>query len=211
MLGFAGFISASPADSPLTKLASRVDVRYNHLNSLRADFEEIYEGPGTSRKESGVLWLQKPGKMLWDYQQPKAKTFVTDGKNAYFYVAGSSQAQRMPVKKLEDFRSPIRFLLGHTKLREEFEGLTISRDRPLAEGNRLLEGVPKNMKERVSRVLLEVNPEGQIVRIRVEELDESSTEFRFSNIEEGVRIRSELFKFRVPAGVQLIDANEVGQ
>jgi len=114
----------------------------------------------------------------------------------------------MPVKKLEDFRSPIRFLLGHTKLQKEFDQLTISPEKPLNSGDVVLQGVPLNMKERVSRVALEVTPGGQIVRILIEELDGSVTDFRFSNIQEDVAVKGELFRFRVPEGVQVIDTNE---
>src|SRR5207248_4202114 len=122
------------ADDSIAKLAARVDQHYNRLKSLHANFEQIYAGGGLSRKESGELWLLKPGKMRWDYQQPRPKLFLTDNKTAYFYVPGDQQARRMPVKSLDDFRSPIRFLLGHTKLQKEFDHLTISPEKPLNQG-----------------------------------------------------------------------------
>jgi outer membrane lipoprotein carrier protein len=198
------------ADDSIAKLAARVDQHYNRLKSLHANFEQIYEGGGLSRKESGELWLLKPGKMRWDYQQPRPKLFLTDNKTAYFYVPGDQQARRMPVKSLDDFRSPIRFLLGHTKLQKEFDHLTISLEKPLNPGGTVLEGVPQNMKDRVSRVLLEVTPQGQIVRIFIEELDGAITDFHFSNIQEDISVKAELFKFRVPQGVQLIETTEGG-
>ena len=116
---FCAFIA--PAQESIPKLAERVDQHYNRLRSLRSDFVEIYEGAGLSRREAGELWLLKPGKMRWDYKEPRSKLFVTDNKTAYFYVPGDRQARRMPVKRFEDFRSPIRFLLGHTKLQKEFD------------------------------------------------------------------------------------------
>ena len=203
---FCAFFAVAQDSVP--KLAERVDQHYNRLRSLRSDFLEIYEGAGLSRREAGELWLLKPGKMRWDYREPRSKLFVTDNKTAYFYVPGDRQARRMPVKKLEDFRSPIRFLLGHTKLQKEFDHLTISPEKPLNSGDVVLQGVPLNMKERVNRVALEVTPGGQIVRILIEELDGSVTDFRFSNIQEDIAVKGELFRFRVPEGVQVIDTNE---
>jgi outer membrane lipoprotein carrier protein len=114
----------------------------------------------------------------------------------------------MPVKKLEDFRSPIRFLLGHTRLEKEFDHLTISTEKALHPGDIVLQGVPLNMKERVNRVTLEVTPGGQITRIFIEELDGSITDFRFSNIKEDVPVKDGLFHFKVPEGVQVIETNE---
>jgi outer membrane lipoprotein carrier protein len=196
------------AQDSMSKIADRVDQHYNRLRSLRSDFVEIYEGAGLSRQEAGELWLLKPGKMRWDYKQPRPKLFVTDNKTAYFYVPGDRQARRMPVKKLEDFRSPIRFLLGHTRLEKEFDHLTISTEKALDPGDIVLQGVPLNMKERVNRVTLEVTPGGQITRIFIEELDGSITDFRFSNIRENVPVKDGLFHFKVPEGVQVIETNE---
>jgi len=208
LTGLISFPSLMYAEESVSKLAARVDQHYNNLKSLRSDFEEIYQGAGLSRHESGELWLLKPGKMRWDYKEPRPKLFVTDNKNAYFYVPGDRQARRLPVKSLEDFRSPIRFLLGHTKLQKEFDHLAISPEKPLKPGNVVLQGVPLNMKERVSRVLLEMTPSGQLTRIFIEELDGSITDFRFANIQEDVPVKSELFKFKAPEGVQVIETNE---
>ena len=201
------FSSLALGDDNVGKLAARVDEHYNRLKSLRSNFEEIYQGAGLSRHESGELWLLKPGKMRWDYKEPRPKLFVTDNKSAYFYVPGERQARRLPVKTLEDFRSPIRFLLGHTKLRKEFDHLAISSEKPLNGGSIVLQGVPLNMKERVNNVLLEMTLGGQLTRIFIEELDGSITDFRFNNIEENVPVKAELFKFKPPEGVQVIDTN----
>ncbi len=69
-----------------------------------------------------MLWLKRPGKMLWDYREPQPKVFVTDGKWAWFYVPGERQARKAAVKKLDDLRSPLRYLLGKTKLERNLRG-----------------------------------------------------------------------------------------
>ena len=202
-------VSGASAES-VSKIASRIDRHYNHLHSFHSRFEEIYEGAGISRKEAGELFLEKPGKMRWNYEQPRPKIFLSDGKTAYFYVPGDQQARKMPVKKLADLRSPIRLLLGHTELQKEFRGLTLSSEKPLEPSDLVLQGVPKGMEDRISRVLLEVSPEGQIARIFVEELDGATTDFRFADIQENVSLSPDLFKFTAPPGIQIIETNEVG-
>ena len=101
------------------EIAQRVDRHYNQLHSLRAGFTETYEGLGVKRTESGTLLLLKPGRMKWDYSSPAGKIFLLDGKFAWFYSRGDSQVQRIPAKELDDLRSPLRFLLGHTELEKE--------------------------------------------------------------------------------------------
>jgi len=200
---------ALAADPSVQRIASRVDRRYNHLTSLKAQFQENYNGAGLTRNESGELWLQKPGKMRWQYEEPTQKLFIVDGKNAFFYVPSERQARRMPAKKLDDFRSPIRYLLGHTKLHQEFTKLAISSETPKQPGDVVLEGIPKGMEDRVQRVLLEITPSDQIARIRIEELDGSSTEFTFRDLQENLTVKPDLFRFTPPAGVEIVEGENI--
>lgn len=208
--GFLLFLVANvfAADSS-HDIARRVDVRYNHLTTLKAQFRESYNGAGITRNESGELWLKKPGKMRWQYEQPTQKLFIVDGKNAYFYVPSERQARKMPAKKLDDFRSPIRYLLGRTKLESEFNNLARSDEPPKQPGDVILQGIPKGMEDRVQRVVLEITPADQITRIRIEEVDGSVTEFIFQDIQENVAVKADLFRFSPPPGVEVIEAENV--
>src|SRR5438067_7181112 len=161
-------------------LARAVDEHYNRLRTLQAEFTEIYRGSGIERTESGTLWLKKTGKMRWEYRSPKEKLFVSDGKDAWFYLPGDHQVRKTPVRKLDDLRSPLRLLLGKTRLEKELQGLSLAPDvAPLTLGNVMLRGIPQGMADRASQVLLEITPESQIARIVIEEVDGSVTEYRF--------------------------------
>lgn len=192
-------------------MAEAVDQHYNQLRSLEAEFTETYRGSGMDRVESGTLWLKKPGKMRWEYRSPRDKLFLSDGKDAWFYVPGDRQARKTPVRKLEDLRSPLGFLLGKTKLEKELQALGYAPDVPPSEpGNVVLRGVPRALGDRVSQVLLEIDPQKRIVRIQVDEVDGSTTEYRFRNQKEGVAIDDRQFRFEPPPGVETIDG-ELGQ
>jgi outer membrane lipoprotein carrier protein len=197
------------AEESVQQVADRVDLRYNHLSTMKANFQESYNGAGLTRNESGVLWLQKPGKMRWQYQQPAQKLFIVDGKNAYFYVPSEHQARKMPAKKLDDFRSPLRYLLGHTKLQNEFSNLQLATEAPKQAGDVVLQGVPKGMEDRVQQVLLEITPSDNIARIQVEEIDGSMTEFQFSDVQENVAVKPDLFHFAPPPGVEIVEGQNV--
>jgi outer membrane lipoprotein carrier protein len=208
----SGWVTASDTSSRSEKdvrtIASAVDNRYNHLQSLQAEFTEIYRGNGMDRTESGILWLKKPRKMRWEYRSPREKLFVTDGQNAWFYVRGESQVRREPFKKLEDLRSPLGFLLGKTKLEKELQGLSIASDiQPLAAGDVVLRGVPKGMGDRVTQVRLEITPDSRISRIEIEEADGGVTEYRFSQQKENITVEDARFRFTPPAGVETIEGD----
>src|SRR5271167_820725 len=128
-------VTQLPAQSDVHAIAEKVDQRYNHMQTLEAQFVETYSGAGMTRKESGTLELKKPGRMRWDYHEPRPKMFLTDGSTAWFYVPGERQVRRTPVKQIEDLRSPLRYLLGKTKLEKEFVGLAIAANaKPVAPG-----------------------------------------------------------------------------
>jgi outer membrane lipoprotein carrier protein len=200
--------TTAAADSPtdVRALAAAVDAHYNHLRSLEADFTELYRGGGAERTESGTLWLKKPGKMRWEYRSPREKLFVSNGKDAWFYVPSDRQARKTEARKLEDIRSPLAFLLGKTKLEKELHGLSMASDvTPLAAGNVVLRGVPQGMEDQVSEILLEVGPDQRIVRIVIQEPDGSATEYRFSEQKEDVAISDARFQFQPPAGTETVE------
>lgn len=197
--------------NPLNVLVESIDRHYNALETLKCDFTEHYSGNGIDRNESGTLLLKKPGRMRWDYQQPRQKLFISDGKTAWFYVPGDRQARKSPAKALEDLRSPLRFLLGKTKLEKELTALAIAPDiQPSDAGDVVLRGRPNGMLDRVEDVLLEVNGAGQIRRLIIHETDGATTEFGFTNLKENVPLTEAEFHFSPPTGVEVITSKDLG-
>jgi len=204
---FASAAWAANGPGPDVKmLAAAIDEHYNHLRSLQAEFTEVYRGAGMERTESGTLWLKKPGKMRWEYRSPKDKVFVSDGRDAWFYVPQDRQARKTPARKLEDLRSPLAFLLGKTKLEKELQGLSLAPDvTPLAPGNVVLRGVPERLADRISEIVLEIDPAHRIVRIVIEDVDGSATEYRFGDTKEDAPVSNARFEFHPPAGTETVE------
>lgn len=210
-LGAAPRAHSQTVSNDVHAIAEAVDSHYNHLRTLQAQFTEVYRGNGMDRTESGTLWLKKPRKMRWEYRSPKEKLFLSDGRDAWFYVPGERQARREPFSKLEDLRSPLGFLLGKTKLEKELRGLSKVTDQVSAEsGKVVLRGVPQSLENRVSQVLLEINPGNQIARILIEEVDGAITEYRLDQQRENLVISDDRFRFSPPPGVETIEG-ELGQ
>jgi outer membrane lipoprotein carrier protein len=185
------------------ELAQRVDRHYDQLHSLKAGFIESYAGLGVERTESGTLLMRKPGRMKWDYSTPAGKIFLLDGRFAWFYTKGDAQVQRIPAKELDDLRSPLRFLLGHTNLEKEMDSLTLA---PAANGGFTLTGQPKGQEQRVARLALTVTAAGAITGIELEETDGAITRFTFTDEQPNAAIPARAFDFTAPMGVPVVDA-----
>ena len=183
------------------QLAQRVDKYYNGLHSLRMAFTESFQGMGIDREESGVLLLRKPGKMHWSYANPPGKVFLLDGKYAWFYSPGDAQVERVSAAQLDDLRSPLRFLLGHTQLQKELDGLTLS---TTADGLQL-SGVPKGMQDRVEKIVLGVSADGVIHSMVIDEIDGARTAFTFKESQPDAPAPDAEFVFHAPPGIPVVD------
>ena len=140
--------------------------------------------------------------MRWSYDAPSGKLFVLDGKYAWFYTPGDAQVSRAPAKQLDDLRSPLRLLLGHTQLAKELEQIASEPDG----ANFRITGVPKGMAQRVHLLTLIVAPNGAIQRMKLEETDGATTEFTFSGIEEDIALPPADFIFTPPPGIPIVAA-----
>src|SRR4051794_30114982 len=136
--------------------------------------------------------------MKWDYSAPPGKIFLLDGKYAWFYTQGDSRVQRIPAKRLDDLRSPLRFLLGHTELEKEIDHLAVS---PATNGGYTFAGVPKGQENRIKQLALTVTAEGVITAIDVDEMSGALTHFTFSGEQTNVAVPPSTFQFTPPPGI----------
>ncbi len=201
-----GIVSAAYALPNVHDVARQVDEHYNQLQSFQAEFTEIYQGSGIQREEVGTLLLKKPGKMRWEYRSPEEKLFLADGKTTWLYIPAERQARKSPLKNLEDVRSPLAFLLGKTKLEKELKVLSFAPDlRAWKPEDVMVRGVPLGLEDRIEQIVLEITPEHRIARILIHGVDDSVTEYRFSNQKENVAVADKQFRFTAPAGTEVIE------
>lgn len=157
------------------------------------------------RRESGTLLLRKPGLMRWTYSNPAGKLFVLDGKDGWFYSPGATEVQRVPAKKLDDLRSPLRFLLGHAQVAKELSGLTVSPSPGLTGSDDFtLAGVPRGMEQRIASFKLTVALDGTIHAMRIEETDGAVTSFTFTSEQADPPTSKADFLFQPPPGVNIV-------
>jgi outer membrane lipoprotein carrier protein len=197
--------SALMGDVPLNDLLQRVEARYNHAKTLQVLFEEQYTRPGQiQRSESGVLSLRKPGRMRWDYTQPKGKQFLSDGKFLYLYTPDTNRAEKTKMKETDDMRAPLAFLLGKLNFQKEFRNI---QEEPDAAGRRII-AEPKSDNLPYSRVEFVVTPAGQIRQVRVTGFDKSFLIFTFEQEKMDVPLNAKLFQFSLPPGAQLQEGDQ---
>jgi len=193
-------VCAFGADTPLDTILQKVEQRYNNAKTLQILFTEQYTPPGSIRRtESGELTLRKPGRMRWDYSQPKGKLWISDNKYIWMYSPADNRAEKMKFKESEDIRAPLAFLLGKLHFNKEFRNLQAH---PEGDATRIT-AEPKTDNLPYSSVEFVVGPAADIREVKVKMFDQSTYDFTFSQERMDPPLDAKLFQFQPPPGTVL--------
>jgi outer membrane lipoprotein carrier protein len=198
----AAAVPTTDPDADLARsLVRRVEERHARAVDLVGRFTQSYRSGMLGREvvERGVVSIKRPGRMRWEYKDPEAKLFVSDGRTFYFYVPADRQvivSEQDPERSLAG-----RLLSGNGGLLEEFDA---SLDEPLEEGVLRVKLVPRRKQPDVERAFLDVEPSGRIRSILLEDVQGNRTRFRFEGLRENTGLPDKLFRFEVPAGVEVV-------
>jgi outer membrane lipoprotein carrier protein len=195
-------LPAFAADSDLAGLLKAVESRYNKAKTLEVLFTEEYTPPGRAKRtEAGTLKLRKPGRMLWEYSQPKGKMFVSDGKSLWLYTPGENRVEKMKLQASDDMRAPLAFLLGKLNFEKEFRNVTA---KPEGNDERIV-AEPKGDNLPYSSVEFVVAEDHHIKMVKVTGFDHSVIEFRFEGERVDPPLNDKLFKFAIPKGAEVVE------
>ena len=191
----------------VAKIVHRLEARYRGAKAFRAIFlERRSEGKRSLQVETGTLYLEKPGKMRWDYESPEKKVFLVDGKFAWFYVPADRTVTKAPVREADDEQIPLLLLTGKTKLERVCRRMELAEVPVQAAGDIALRCLPAAAAGGQYReAVLEVDGEDHLVRLLVVEAGDVETEFQFGHWEENPVLPPALFHFTPPVGTAIVD------
>lgn len=184
---------AVPADSPVQQY-------FQGLKSLQAEFvQTIYDDKNrVLETSSGTVFMQKPGRFRWDYQQPAKQIIVADGARLWLY---DSELKQVTVRLLDKALSatPLALLSGAAPLEEAFTvGAASQRD-----GWQWYELRPK--EEQAEFKLLRVAFSGEVLKaIELEDVFNQRTRLNFERLQRNVAIDASLLRFTPPPGVDVV-------
>lgn len=196
-------VSVFAADAQLDTLLKTVEQHYNRAATLQVLFREDYTRVGhTRRSESGVLELRKPGRMRWEYSDPKGKLAVCDGKIFWTYYPSENRVEKLPLRDSDD--SPLAFLLGKLHFDKEFRNL---QGKP-EEGGTRITAEPKTDSLPYSAVEFLVTAEGRIREVKVTQFDRSVMGYTFDQEKVNPPLGEKLFQFQAPQGAEVVEASK---
>jgi outer membrane lipoprotein carrier protein len=142
--------------------------------------------------------------MRWDYDQPKGKLFIGDGKFLWLYTPEDNRAEKMKLKATDDMRAPLAFLLGKLDFQKEFRNLQAKPEGP----DTRITAEPKTDNLPYSAVEFLVGADQHIKVVKVTGFDHSILEFRLDGEKMDPPLDAKLFQFQAPKGAQLVEAGQ---
>ena len=164
---------------------------------LQCNFvQELLSGAlGSGLKESGRLYIARPGRMRWDYLEPERKVALIDGQRTSLYV----EEDRELVHGRLDGEGELlpALLVGEGRLAGLFDAELLAASRAGVE----LRLVPLRPGEVVEEVILTLDPGDYAIR-SAEVLDPAGNRMRysFSELRRNRGLPPDVFRFEPPAG-----------
>ena len=213
----AGTAAVTPADAATTTVADggvltaeqiiiRVQGVYDGTTTFQANFHQVFRhrlNPDRSKEATGVVYLQKPGKMRWEYQDPERKLIVSDGTTLWAYEPSEDQVFEQSLSET-DLPTAVSFLLGSGSLSAEFD-VRLIEDSGESADRYVLELRPKVASSHYSRLLLVVNrADFQVVRTVVVDHSGNTNSVEFAGVVLNGDIPAGQFRFVRPEGARII-------
>ena len=185
--------------------ARRVEEALNGVRGLIASFTQTVESPGLPRPqiEKGTLYLLRPGRMRFQYDIPKGKLAVADGRKTYLYLPEERQVLVAPL----DPRSPasgVSILMQRIDLVSTF---AVSWGAGPERGPRPLMLSPRAPQPEYEYLLLTTGPDRLVRSLTIVEPLGSRVTYRLDRVRQVDTLDDELFEFSPPAGIEV---QEVG-
>lgn len=195
----------------LAQIVTTLQDTYQRINDFQAKFDQAVEFKDFENQyvSKGTLFLKK-GRMRWDYTEPSLQQiFVQDDKFLY-YIPEHQQAIISRLGGQSDTHLPLQLLAGTGKLEQEFQ-VTLEEGTTPGRPPYSLRLTPKKPKMGLTKLVATLSStphmEGLIIQkiVLFEENGNIST-FKFDNIQINKGFKDDVFSFKIPKGVDVIEA-----
>jgi outer membrane lipoprotein-sorting protein len=109
--GWEAAVEAAQAATPLigadqAKAVQRINAYFNDITNLQGSFEQV---DSTEKRTTGRFYVQRPGKIRFDYAPPSALRIIADGKFLAIEDSDLRTVEKYPIQS-----TPFRLLLAES-------------------------------------------------------------------------------------------------
>ena len=203
----------SKEQKAVLEVVKKLQGRYEQTKDLQADFQQTtrIEGFATPLTSNGRMFIKKPGLLRWDYREPTVEEIYVTRNDVMMYVPEHKQVLVGKLTQMAASQAPLQLLQGVAKIEEEFD-IESTRGGERGEGGLpLITLTPKSTEpdasRSVSKLVVEVQPKTYFIKtVTIHEISGNISTFIFSGLKPNTGLKSDLFEFKVPAGVEVVKA-----
>jgi outer membrane lipoprotein carrier protein len=187
--------------------APEVEKALDAMQTFEGDFVQTVTESNVMREErsSGKVWVQRPGKFFWRYDQgPQKMDIIADKVNLWIYQPALKQVM---VQQLADIGDdmPVSWLASDQPIANRYN------TRKLAETTDGLQWFDLQNKKGGSQEIafIELGMKGDTMKeVRLTSSDGKVTLVNFNNAKRNVAINPDIFVYRPVAGIDIIGTPE---
>jgi len=196
--------TAAAAQDAARQLMERLHARYQQIDALQASFVQILQTPYAERPDTlrGRLWLQGD---RYRVETPR-QTIVTDGRTTWVYLPDTRQVLINDYVPDETGFSLSEFLLHYSDRYEVRGGEAVTYQNTAYHRLHLR---PLRPEAPFQEVVLWVRDRDLLVtRVDVRDVNDTRMTFLLSDLVLNPALSPELFTFRPPDGVEVVDLRQ---
>src|SRR5712692_5408013 len=196
--------AAAPRDA--VSEARLVEAALNSLTAMTALFTQTLESPAlpSPQVERGVVYLQRPGRVRFEYEEPKGKLAIADGQRTYLYLPEERQVLVAPLGA-RGTRGGISLLLQE-RIDLVAEFAVAWGPEPPGGGARPLTLTPRVPRPEYQSLLLETDSDHLVTALTLVDPLGSRITYRFARLRRAAALDGALFRFAAPPGVSVREA-----
>lgn len=206
--GSAADAGAAPSLSPAQQIAQQIDAIFAGKKTFYAQFSQTYENhvTGSTQTSTGVVYVERPGKLAFIYNAPNLNHIVSDGVTLKTYISSNAQMIVTPMRKTA-FPAAFAFVMGGG-IANAF-AFTLG-SAPGYTGA-VLDGKPlapdpncEMVRFFVDRGLLAAADPGAIQRVLIVDVQHNKNRFDLTGVTQPPTIAPTVFTFTPPPGTNII-------
>lgn len=185
----------------------KVQARYDATRDFTADLtqEMTVASLGKTVASHGTIAFKKPGRFRLELTDEAAQTVVADGVTLWLYQPAENQVLKAPFDAAFRSSTPISFLTGVGRIATDFEPSLDGED--AASNVVYLKLVPRRAAGDVGMLRLAVDRDDFDIRgADIQDPLGNVSRLRFDRLRRNTGIPDDRFAFRVPPGVDVINA-----
>lgn len=206
-VGITGFTHDGMTQE-LETLIDRIQVTYDRMQALTADFEQVATLTSINRQQlsSGRLYIEKPHSIRWEYDKPERQTILYDGSALRIYTPKRQQLLQSAVDESTRSNVAFLFLAGVVKLRDVF---AITALRETEAGHMLIRLLPRSRLAGFTELHAAINPRNYFIEgLWIYDPIGNLTEIRLSTLTVHATLPARTFELDLPPDTEILSPND---